>query len=215
VDGVAFAPHRAIDVAAWDADWYVYSTYKVFGPHMGAMFGKNDAFAEIKGPNHFFLPDDNVYKFELGGCSHEGCAGLLALRRYLNFVNGAEGDEIGRSGVVDAWDRMEALEMPLQRRFMEYLNSRDDLTIYGPAHGGAGRVATISFASSRKPAPAIVAEVDKHPIGIRCGHMYAYRLCQRLGIDTGTGVVRASFAHYNMLEEIERLIEVLDVALAA
>ncbi|HZH98369.1 MAG TPA: aminotransferase class V-fold PLP-dependent enzyme, partial [Fimbriimonadaceae bacterium] len=66
VDGVAFAPHRAIDVAAWDADWYVYSTYKVFGPHMGAMFGKNEAFAEIKGPNHFFLPDENVYKFELG-----------------------------------------------------------------------------------------------------------------------------------------------------
>ena len=48
VDGVAFAPHRAIDVAAWGVDYYVYSTYKVYGPHMAALWGRSEALAELR-----------------------------------------------------------------------------------------------------------------------------------------------------------------------
>jgi len=44
-DGVAYAPHRAINVQAWDVDWYVYSTYKVYGPHMAVLYGKREALA--------------------------------------------------------------------------------------------------------------------------------------------------------------------------
>ena len=77
VDGVAYAPHRAIDVASWKVDWYAYSAYKVYGPHMAVLWGRSDALAELTGPNHFFIPDDEVpYKFEIGGPSHEGCAGI-------------------------------------------------------------------------------------------------------------------------------------------
>ncbi len=49
IDGVAYAPHRAIDVDWLAADFYVYSTYKVFGPHMAALFVSNEAFAEQAG----------------------------------------------------------------------------------------------------------------------------------------------------------------------
>ena len=67
VDGVAYAPHRALDVAAWGVDFYAYSTYKVYGPHMAAMWATHDALAELSGPNHFFVPDDELpYKFEEG-----------------------------------------------------------------------------------------------------------------------------------------------------
>ncbi len=87
VDGVAYAPHRAIDVVDGGVDWYVYSTYKVYGPHMAALWGARDALAELTGPNHFFIPRDEVpYKFELGGACHEGCAGVLALGDYLRFL---------------------------------------------------------------------------------------------------------------------------------
>ncbi|KAG2451392.1 hypothetical protein HYH02_003993 [Chlamydomonas schloesseri] len=92
VDGVAYAPHRAMDVSGWDVDWYLYSPYKVYGPHLGVMYGKQSAYAALVaaggaadcGPNHYFVDKHELtYKMELGGASHEGCAGLLALQDYL------------------------------------------------------------------------------------------------------------------------------------
>ncbi|MBC8065316.1 MAG: aminotransferase class V-fold PLP-dependent enzyme, partial [Chlorobia bacterium] len=117
VDGVAYAPHLPVDVAAWNADWYVFSCYKVFGPHIGAMFGKYEAFAELTGPNHYFLPNDYLPgKFELGGVNHESCAGLLGLKPYLTFLAGS--NSFDRASVLEAWRVMEELEGPLTARFL-------------------------------------------------------------------------------------------------
>lgn len=213
VDGVAYAPHRAIDVAEWDVDWYVFSTYKVYGPHMGALYGKREAFLELTGPNHYFIPRDSIpYKFELGSSNYESCAGLVGLSHYFKFLADRDADEpLDRRAIVDAFDLMQQLEQPLQSRLIEYLLSKPQVRIIGPAHAGESRVGTISFVHKKKRASEIVAEVDKHPIGIRHGHMYAHRLCLALGInDPEEGVVRVSFVHYNSPEEIERLIEVLN-----
>jgi selenocysteine lyase/cysteine desulfurase len=82
VDGVAAAPHLALDCQAMDCDFYAYSHYKVFGPHMASLYGKKSAFAGLIGPNHFFIPDDAVpYKWELGCLPHELCAGRLAFKQ--------------------------------------------------------------------------------------------------------------------------------------
>ena len=89
IDGVAYAPHRAIDVAELEADWYTYSTYKVFGPHMAALFGTQQALEQLEGPNHFFVPRDEIpYKFEPGGPSHEG----------LRWINRAVALSLGAGG---------------------------------------------------------------------------------------------------------------------
>jgi selenocysteine lyase/cysteine desulfurase len=215
VDGVAYAPHRAMDVAAWDVDWYAYSTYKVYGPHMAALWGRGDAIAELAGPNHFFIPDDEVpYKFEVGGASHEGCAGILGLRDYLMFLADAPASaSIDRAVVERAFDTMVACELPLQARFIEYLLSREDVRIIGPKHSDPSRVPTISFVHSSKSSAEITAVVDRSGIGIRHGHMYAYHLCEALGLDPEDGVVRVSLVHYNTMEEVDRLIEVLETAL--
>lgn len=211
-DGVAFAPHRAVDVQALGVDYYLYSTYKVFGPHMGVMFGRHDALAEIEGPNHFFIAKDDIpYKFELGGVSHEGCAGLLALRPYLQLLGG--GGEWSRGAVERAFSTMAALEHPLTERLLAYLRSRPDVKIIGSAHADERRVGTISFVHERIPSPEIAAAVNRQDIGIRYGHMYAIRLCEGLGIDPATGVVRVSLLHYNTEEEIDRLARALDRAL--
>jgi cysteine desulfurase family protein (TIGR01976 family) len=211
-DGVAFAPHRAIDVQALGVDYYLYSTYKVFGPHMGAMFGRHEALAEIEGPNHFFIAKDDIpYKFELGGVSHEGCAGLVALRPYLQFLGG--GGEWGRDVVERAFSVMARLEQPLTERLIGYLRGRPDVRIIGSPRAGEARVGTVSFVHERVASPAVAAAVNRENIGIRYGHMYAIRLCQGLGIDPATGVVRISLLHYNTEEEIERLVRALDVVL--
>ena len=47
-DGVAYAPHLPIDVKAWGVDWYGFSVYKTWGPHMAALYGSHSAFQDIK-----------------------------------------------------------------------------------------------------------------------------------------------------------------------
>jgi cysteine desulfurase family protein (TIGR01976 family) len=215
VDGVAYAPHRAMDVSGWNVDWYAYSTYKVYGPHMAALWGRRDALAELTGPNHFFVPDDDVpYKFEVGGPNHEGCAGIRGLRDYLAFLVDLEDPEaLDRPAIEKAFEIMTACELPLQARLIEYLRARDDVRIVGPTDDGPARVGTISFVHASKSSAEITAAVDRSGIGIRHGHMYAYHLCEAAGLEPEDGVVRTSLVHYNTLEEIERLIQVFDAAL--
>lgn len=213
VDGVAFAPHRAMRVSDWEVDWYVYSTYKVYGPHMAALWGRHDALGELSGPNHYFIRD-LPYQFELGGPSHEGCAGLLGLADYLRVVAArVDEGELRRSDVERAFEVMAACEQPLQARLLEYLGSKDGVRIVGPAADSPTRVGTVSFVHSEKSSRAITEVVDRTDIAIRHGHMYAYRLCEALELDPEDGVVRVSLVHYNTPNEVDRLIEVLDRAL--
>jgi cysteine desulfurase family protein (TIGR01976 family) len=209
VDGVAYAPHRAIDVKAWDVDWYGYSAYKVFGPHVGVLYGRHDGLAELEGPNHFFIPRDEVpYKFELGGVAHEGCAGIAALRHYLQFLTGR--DTYDRETVTRAFQTMEAYERPLQDRLVQYFDAHPRTRIVGPTDAGQRRVPTVSFLHATRTSQAVSEVANREAIGIRFGHMYAHRLCSALGLDPEDGVVRVSAVHYNSPAEIERLIDVLE-----
>lgn len=209
VDAVAYAPHRALDVAKWGVDFCVFSCYKVFGPHMAALWGSNEALAEITGRNHSFIPRDYIPgKFELGGVLHEGCAGLLALKSYFAFLAGRA--DFDRQAVIDAFDTASQLEAPLTHKLVDFLNSKARVGIIGPSTSGPERVATISFIHETLKPAEIVAEVDPHGIGMRHGDFYSVRLIERLGIPLSQGVARVSLAHYNSLDEVERLITVLD-----
>lgn len=208
VDGVAYAPHRAIDVEAWGVDWYAFSAYKVYGPHMAVLWGGEDSLAELPGPNHFFI-HSTPYRFELGGPCHESCAGLLGVGDYLQGLAGDDREPLDRAQVERAFAAMQALEQPLIERLLDYLASCKNVRIIGPQNAGIDRVGTISFIHRQKSSREIVAAIDKTEIAIRHGHMYAWRLCEALGLDPEDGVVRVSLVHYNTPREIERLIEVL------
>lgn len=206
-DGVAYAPHAVVDVRTLGVDWYVLSAYKVYGPHMAILFGRNEAFAEVEGPNHFFIaPDAIPAKFELGGVSHEACAGLLALRPYLGFLAGEE--YAGRATVEKAFAAMAELEEGPRKMLADWLRGRDDLRRVGFGES------TASFVPRRKRPREVVEAVHREAVGIRYGHMYAYRLLKALDIDPEEGVVRISLVHYNTEAEVARLQYALDKALA-
>ena len=212
-DGVAFAPHRAIDVQAWDVDWYVYSTYKVYGPHMAVMFGKKEALAETHRAEPFLHPRRRpALQVRTGRGQPRKLCGIAGAGR-LPQVSDGRADSCDRAVIEQAFARMQAWEEPLIDRLLDYLNNRKDLRVIGPAKGGPDRVGTISFLHDSKSSRAITEAVDKTSIAIRHGHMYAWHLCDALGLDLEDGVVRVSFVHYNTLAEIDRLIEVFEQVL--
>jgi selenocysteine lyase/cysteine desulfurase len=72
------------------------------------------------------------------------------------------------------------------------------------------RVATVSFMAGNRDSKVVVESVDAHRIGIRYGNFYAYRLVEDLGLMAQNGVVRVSMAHYNTIDEVDRLIAALE-----
>ena len=87
VDGVAYAPHRLPDVQELNVDFYVYSIYKVFGPHIGVLYGKEEHLLRLPGINHSFIPHDDLpYKFQPGGPNYELTYALNGIVEYLQAV---------------------------------------------------------------------------------------------------------------------------------
>lgn len=211
-DGVAYAPHRSVDVRDGGVDWYVYSTYKVYGPHMALLYGRREAFEELPSPHHFFVEKDDLpYAFEPGGPNHEGCAALLGFGEYLQFLVGqpTEG-AVNRSTVERAFARMAEWETPLIERLLEHLAAHERLRVIGPPSAGDGRVGTISFVHEDRSSSEIAGALQREGFALRHGHMYAWHLCEAMGLEPEDGVVRVSLVHYNTLEEIERLCRALD-----
>ena len=82
VDGVAYAPHRAIDVQALDVDFYVFSLYKTYGPHLAVMYGRHDHLLELDGLYHYFYGKEKVSaKLEPGNPNYELAWGSAGNRR--------------------------------------------------------------------------------------------------------------------------------------
>jgi len=83
---VAFAPHRLVDVQKIDADIYFVSWYKIYGPHMASLYAKNRVFEGLQGPNHDFVPNDCVYKYELGCQNYESFGGFVGMLPYFKYL---------------------------------------------------------------------------------------------------------------------------------
>jgi cysteine desulfurase family protein (TIGR01976 family) len=206
VDGVAFCSHALPDVARDGADFFFYSCYKVYGPHLAVMFGRHDAWSELDGPNHFFVSANELpRKFELGCLPYESLAGALALGEYLAFLAAERG--CGRKTMAAAYARMGELEAALTPRLMAGLSQVPGIRIVGPR--GNGRLPTVSFRIAGRHNAEIVRKIHARGIGVRSGHMCSYRLCAALGVAPEEGFVRVSAVHTNTPEEIDRFLEAL------
>lgn len=209
VDGVAFAPHRRVDVRALDADAYGLSLYKVYGPHLGLLYVKPDFFAELENQNHAFLADAGMYTLMPGYTSHELAASVPGIVEYLEALDSHHGGE----GTIDgAFERIATHEEAIAERLLAYLRGRSDVRIIGRSSADRERRApTIVFTVDGQRSEDVARSVDPAGVAIRHGHFYAARAMKSLGVDDGDdGVVRASMAHYNTLEEVDRLVAALD-----
>jgi len=213
VDAVAYAPHRLVDVQSSGADVYVFSFYKVFGPHLAVLWGHRDVLLPLPSLNHYFIGASELpYKLQPGNVNYElsyGCIGIADYLADMGTSLGAVGPE--RVRMQRAFDAFAAHEDALAEQLLGYLRDKRAVRVIGPPRVIPGeRVPTISFVVHGLRPDAIVHSIDRCGIGIRHGDFYARRLIEALDLHSGGGVVRVSIAHYNTGDEIEKLTAALE-----
>jgi cysteine desulfurase family protein (TIGR01976 family) len=218
VDGVAFAPHRLIDVQEFEVDFYVYSCYKVYGPHVGLMYGRYELLQQMSGLNHYFV-DAIPYKFQPGNYNYELTYGLQGYTDYLaelhdhHYPNETSVDQ--QTKFSKSFDLIADYEEVLSNKLLAYLKTRNDISIIGNNNGDKSqRVPTIAFVHTTRKSSEIVEKIDPYRIGIRFGDFYAKKIVEDLGLVEKDGVIRVSMVHYNTIDEVEKLIQAFDEVLA-
>jgi cysteine desulfurase family protein (TIGR01976 family) len=214
LDCVHYAPHGVIDVQKFGCDYLVCSGYKVFAPHMGFLWGRRELLRNLPTFREDFIPNEPPGKLEVGTFVYENVAGMDAALSYLATLGDRTNHGVlpasHRGRLICAMDAIRAYEQELSLEMLRVLQAAG-AEVYGirePGHA-AQRVPTFCFNLGGIPPAKVAGELARNHIGVRSGHMYSPRLMRRLGLDPETGAVRASLAHYNTIEEIQRFSEAL------
>src|SRR6202008_2666352 len=93
LDCVHYVPHALIDVQAFECDYLVCSGYKIFGPHMGFLWGRRELLEKLPTFREDFIPDEPPGKIEAGTFVYENVAGMDAAVRYLEALGPSRGRE--------------------------------------------------------------------------------------------------------------------------
>lgn len=198
VDGAQSVPHLAVDVQALDADFYVFSGHKVYGPTgVGVLYGKEqwlDRLPPYQGGGEMIQSvtferttfNELPFKFEAGTPDYVGTTGLARALDYVSAIG---------------MDTIAAHEADLTRYATERLQQLPDMRIFGQA---ADKGSVISFLVGSIHPLDLGTLLDRLGIAVRTGHHCAEPLMRRLGIE---GTVRASFGLYNTRQEVDALVE--------
>ncbi|SDO65166.1 cysteine desulfurase family protein, VC1184 subfamily [Aureimonas jatrophae] len=212
VDAVAYAPHRAIDVQALKADYYVFSVYKVFGPHHAVMYGRRDKLEALDNIYHYFFDKSRVpHKLEPGNINYEAAWGSVGSVDYVAELGRQADGSTGRAAIEAGFAAIAEQERVVTERLMDFLTSRNSVRVIGRRSTAIeDRVSTVSFTVGDENSKRIVEAVDRAHVGIRHGDFYARRIVEEHGLLDRGGVVRVSMIHYNTVDEVDRLIAALE-----
>jgi len=200
VDGAQSVPHIAVDVVELDADFYVFSGHKIYGPTgIGALYGKEkwlNAMPPYQGGGEMIATvtfekttyNELPFKFEAGTPDYIGSTALAEALRYVEAFG---------------MDKIAAHEHDLLVYGTERLMEIEGMRIIGTADQ---KSSVISFLVGTIHPYDIGMLLDKLGIAVRTGHHCAQPLIDSLGIP---GTVRASFAFYNTKEEIDVFVTAL------
>ena len=200
LDGAQAVPHLKVNVVDTDADFYVFSGHKIYGPTgIGVLYGKEkwlNAIPPYQGGGEMIATvsfekttyNDLPYKFEAGTPDYIGSTALAEALRYVQ--------EIGIEEIA-------AYEHELTVYATQRLGEIENMRIIGTADA---KSAVISFLVGEIHPYDIGMLLDKLGIAVRTGHHCAQPLIDSLGIP---GTVRASFAFYNTKQEIDSFVDAL------
>ncbi len=197
IDGAQSIPHMKVDVQALDADFYVFSAHKVYGPTgVGVLYGKEKWL-------------DQMPPYQGGGemIQHVSFERTTFNELPFKFEAGTP-DYIGTTALATALDYVSAIGMEQiaahEHELLSYATQRMDqipgMRIFGRAKQKSG---VISFLVGDIHHFDMGTLLDRLGIAVRTGHHCAQPLMIRLGIE---GTVRASFGLYNTKEEVDTLV---------
>ncbi len=193
IDGAQAAPHMKIDVQDIDADFYCFSSHKMYGPAgIGVLYGKEQQLSRMVPYQGGGEMIGNVtfekttfaelpFKFEAGTPDFVGIAAFGAAIDYINSL-----------GIENIASHEQLLLDAATSQLLEI----EGMRIFGTS---ATKEGVISFLVNDINSYDMGLLLDKLGIAVRTGHHCAQPLMKRLGV---TGTVRASFALYNTLEEV-------------
>ena len=203
VDGSQGAVHLDIDVRELDADFYVFTGHKVYGPTgIGILYGKRDLLAKMppfEGGGEMINEvrcegityNEPPHRFEAGTPPIVEAIGLGAAVRYMM--------ELGRESI-------RAHEEMLSAYAHERLGAMNSLRILGRARG---KGPILSFEMCGAHAHDVATVIDRQGVAVRAGTHCAMPLLTRFG---ATSTCRASFGLYNTMAEVDKLAEALQKA---
>ena len=208
VDGAQGIVHTGADVRDLGCDFYVFSGHKVYAaPGTGVLYGRRELLEQMppymgggemietvkfSGTTYAPLPG----KFEAGT---QNMAGTPTLKPALELAESLRDKEL-----TEYFDRV-------RDYVLNALLSDDRIKLYGVPRGTFDKIPLFSFTVKGAHHEDLALLLDKMGVAVRSGQMYAEPLMDRYGV---TGMLRASFAPYNTLEEAEYFIESLDRAIS-
>ena len=207
VDGAQGVVHTGADVRDMNCDFYVFSGHKVYAaPGTGVLYGRRNlleqmppymgggemiASVKFSGTTYAPLPG----KFEAGT---QNMAGTPTLKPALELAEALRDEEL--AGYTDS----------VRDYVLSALMSDERIRLYGVPRGTSDKIALFSFSVKGAHHEDLALLLDKMGIAVRSGQMCAEPLMDRFGV---TGMLRASFAPYNTMEEAERFLQSLDRAI--
>lgn len=208
VDGAQGIVHENVNVKDLDCDFYVFSGHKMYAvPFTGVLYGKKeilDRMPPFLGGGEMIesvsLENGTTFaplpgKFEAGTQNISGTPTLTAAIDLCKQLRDKE--------ITD-------YQQQLAEYVMDALMSDERITLYGVPRGNISKIPLFSFTVKGAHHEDLALILDKMGIAVRSGQMCAEPLMDRFGV---TGMVRASFAAYNTLEEARYFIKSLDRAI--
>ncbi len=212
-DGVSYAPHGFPDVKELGVDFYTFSLYKTYGPHLALLYGKEEILKSLPNQNHQFLDGSYPYTINPGGPNHEELVSLIGIYEYMMelYKHHYNNEEISiRKKITEINKLISDHEQEISNPILDYISKKENLKLIGKNKiSNKDRAPTISFISKNKSSKEVSDILIANNIATRNDNFYAWRCLQALNINTDDGLVRLSLTHYNSKEDSNRVLEAL------
>lgn len=202
VDAVHWAPHALLDAHGLGCDMLACSAYKVYGPHIGALFVRRELLESLDAPKLEPAPDTGPERLETGTLNHEGIAGAAAAIDYLASLAGGD---TRRVRLARTFEALHERGTALLERMWDGLSGIDGVRLYGPPPDRP-RTPTLAFTITNIPSSEVATRLAREAVFVSHGDFYAATVVERLGLGS-EGLVRAGCACYTSAEEVDRLVD--------